>query len=169
MAVPPSAVDDTETTIVGFAAYTYVTVNDVLPAGSTGYPVITAPLVATVLPSGASVICVEDGACTYTPAANSTPGTDTYQYTVADSTNRTETATAVVTVTQTANTPPTADDDNYTVGVDRVLLLVGDNDSDQETTYYDRRARLETPPQHGTVVRSPPVYDASRIGCRQTR
>lgn len=91
----------------------------------------------------------------YTPAAGFS-GTDTFSYTVSDGKGGTVTATATVTVTPKANTPPTAHDINVTtiqdskdVLVDVLSKATDDNGDNLVVSAFDA-----TTAKGGTVTRS---------------
>ncbi len=90
------------------------------------------------------------GVFSYTPAAGFT-GVDSFQYRVFDTVGTSNVATVTITV----DTPPTADDDSYSLDEDMPLVvsaasgvLVGDADAENDPL----TAVVEIPPLHGSLV-----------------
>lgn len=101
----------------------------------------------TDLPKYGSVFIYNNGLYTYTPNSNF-QGTDTFSYTVTDSSGQKDTGTVTVAV-GSANASPTALDSTITINEDseKSGQLVA-NDSDGDAITY----AIATNPSHGTVT-----------------
>jgi hypothetical protein len=101
-APPPSAVDDTASTLINQPVTISVLANDTDPAGATITP---SSVALATSPTHGTAVAQADGTIIYTPNAGFT-GTDTFTYTESDSNDETSAAGAV-TVTVSTPTPPT--------------------------------------------------------------
>ena len=120
---PPIAADDALTTAEDGGATLDVRANDTDPDGG--------PLTVTAVTAGAhGVVTIEsDGSVGYAPVANYA-GPDAFDYTVADSTGATDSATVSVTVTA-VNDAPTATNDTASTAEDTTVVIdVVANDGD---------------------------------------
>ncbi len=125
---PPVATNDTATAVEDTAVTVAVLANDTDPEDN-----IDAGSVAIVSgPANGTATANDDGGVTYTPAANFS-GTNSFTYTVKDTSGETSNAATVfVTVTAT-NDPPVASDDTATAVEDTaVTIAVLDNDTDPD-------------------------------------
>jgi Tol biopolymer transport system component len=147
---PPDAVDDTATTAEDTAVNVPVLANDTAPEGN--------PLAIQAFTQGAhgAVVRADGQTLTYTPAANFS-GSDTFQYTVADSRGDIDTATVTITVTP-VNDRPVATADRYStylnvpVNIGAALgVLANDADIDGDSL----TAVVVTGPLRGTVSLAP--------------
>lgn len=112
----PTAVDDTYSIHAGqqlWVSAPGLLANDVDPDGN------ALSIEAPTSPSGGDVYVSSNGSVLYTPAATFT-GTDSFAYTVTDGRGGRSSATVYVNVT---NTPPTADDREYTTPTNVTLTV----------------------------------------------
>jgi hypothetical protein len=108
---PPTAVNDTKTTIENSATTISVLANDTMGSST----VVSSVTISTLPTHGTAVVNTSESpiTVTYTPTT-SYSGTDTFYYTITDGNGKT--GTAKVTVTITPFTPPTAVNDTATTG-----------------------------------------------------
>ncbi|WP_413166581.1 Ig-like domain-containing protein [Capilliphycus salinus ALCB114379] len=146
----PDAVDDT--LITGFNTPVTINVlgNDTDPEND--------PLTITTFEqnsaNGGTVARSENGQLIYTPAANFT-GTDTFEYTINDGNEGTDTATVTVTVDTRPNTNPDAVDDTLITGFNTpVTINVLGNDTDPENDPLSITTFDQNSANGGTVARS---------------
>lgn len=122
---PPVAVADSATALPGVPIAIPVLANDSDANGD--------PLVVTGVTDGAGGTAVAGASSvTYTPAAGFA-GTDAFAYTIADGQGGTATATVLVTVLGSTNTPPVAVPDGATTGAGlpvAIPVLANDGDAD---------------------------------------
>ncbi|WP_407659994.1 Ig-like domain-containing protein [Hyalangium gracile] len=124
---PPDAVNDTYTVLAdGGAQVLNVLLNDTF-APDTGE---TLTVTAVTQPATGGTVTLTGGVVSFTPAAGYT-GTTTFTYTLSDGNGGTDTATVTVNVSNTANNPPNAVDDTFTVDEDSSgnILAVLANDT----------------------------------------
>jgi len=123
----PNAVDDTASTEQDTAVTIDVTGND---SYGTDNPATSNPVVVSSAPTNGTATVVGDD-IEYTPAAGFV-GTDTFTYTIEDSTQDTDTASVTVTVTPKANGVPTANDDTVASvdqnSVDNTINVLANDD-----------------------------------------
>jgi hypothetical protein len=135
-AVPdaPVAVDDTATTSEDTPVTINVVANDTDGDGDT----LTAPN-ASIMgnPPGplATLTINGDGTITYTPVANFS-GTDTFRYTVSDSTGRWDFGEVTVTITAVNDAPDAVNDSASTNEDAAVTIAVRANDTDVENDAF---------------------------------
>ncbi|MEL6106467.1 MAG: tandem-95 repeat protein [Planctomycetota bacterium] len=145
---PPTGVADSFTVVEGTSANRLDVLGNDSIAPDTGE---TLTVTGAQSGTGATVVVSSDSlAIDYTPATGFT-GTDTFTYTVSDGTDSV-TVTSTVTV-NTANDPPTAVDDSFTIdedaSEDEYDLLANDTtDADNESFVIDS---VGTPSQGGTA------------------
>jgi VCBS repeat-containing protein len=118
-------------------------------------PAISASVDMTT-PNG-TLILNSDGSLTYTPHTGFI-GVDIFTYHANDGLANSNVATVTITVSAASNTPPVANNDNYTLTEDTQLtstlangVLINDTDADNNSL----TAVLVTQPLHGTVTMSP--------------
>ncbi|MFN7777771.1 MAG: Ig-like domain-containing protein, partial [Betaproteobacteria bacterium] len=145
-----------------------VSVNEVLTVSTFGSGVLgndsdpdspsagwTAQLVAGQGPQSGSVALAADGTFTYAPN-NDFVGDDSFVYRLSDGEGKSATATAYLVVGGTANVPPAALNDAYTVAEDGVLTVAAytagvlGNDSDGDGDPLS--ANLAQGPRFGTLT-----------------
>jgi large repetitive protein len=100
-------------------------------------------------PSNGTLSIDTDGTFTYIPDAGFS-GTDSFTYDVCDGTAAPQTVTVTINV-QTVNTPPQAEDDNFTTDEDTVLnasVAANDTDTDGDALTFD----LVSSTSNGTLV-----------------
>ncbi|MDC0712099.1 Ig-like domain-containing protein [Stigmatella sp. ncwal1] len=145
---PPTATDDAVTV----AANSGATVVPVLANDTTTPDAGETLTVTAVTQSANGTVTLVNGVVSYTPNPGFS-GTDTFTYTVSDGHGGTDTATVTVTVTPPVNTPPEANDDTVTVGVNSgatgVPVLANDTDADPGTVLS---VTAVTQPANGTVT-----------------
>ena len=137
----PIATNDTANTTPGTAVKIDLLANDQIPQGQQ----VTVNSVTT--PQHGTVVNNHDGTATYTPSSGFT-GTDTFNYTLADSNGQTV-STAAVSVTVTAVPIATNDTANTTPGTAVKIDLLA---NDQIPQGQQVTVNSVTTPQHGTVV-----------------
>ncbi|CUH77121.1 Ig-like domain-containing protein [Tropicibacter naphthalenivorans] len=144
----PVANDDADTTPVDTPVVVYVQGNDTDPDGD------ELTTVSATDPANGSVTVNPDGSITYTPDAGF-EGTDTFDYTIADPSGATSTATATVTVGEPVdNVAPVAVDDTETTPVDTpVVVDVLGNDTDANGDEISTVSA--TDPANGSVTVNP--------------
>lgn len=143
----PVAVDDVITTTAPDAVTFDPTDNDQEPDGEALTPSTVSD------PANGTAVINSDGTVTYTPDAGFV-GTDTFEVTVCDPQGNCDTSTTTVNVTATANEPPVAVDDQFTVPVDvDSILAVQANDSDPNGDALT--VTFVVQPTHGTVAINP--------------
>jgi uncharacterized repeat protein (TIGR01451 family) len=141
---PPTANDDTASTVVGTPVVIDVLANDSDPDGD------ALTVVGHTDPSHGSVDCSLGSSCTYTPASGY-EGPDSFTYTISDGKDVSAPATVSITVTALANRAPTANDDTSSTVANTpvtVGVLANDNDPDGDTLTVIGN----TPPLHGLVT-----------------
>jgi len=151
---PPTAVDDATPT----EKDTPVTVNVVANDSDPERGLVAGSVTVTGQPANGSVIC-NDGICTYTPAAGFT-GTDTFTYTVCDTSNACDTAIVTITVSGDApggnsdgSNPPEARDDSASTSAEApVTILVAPNDDDPDGDVDPATVSVVDHPDDGAVV-----------------
>ncbi len=123
---PPVASDDNVSTATGVPLTFDPSLNDVDPDGD-------ALEVSDVgEPQHGTAVVNQDGTVTYTPNPGYV-GTDTFEYTVTDPSNGTDTAVIQVFIVAGGNRPPVANPDRYTVPSGAsTLLVVTSNDTDPD-------------------------------------
>ena len=145
---PPTGVADTFTVVEGTTANRLDVLSNDSIAPDTGE---TLTVTAAQSSTGATVVVSSDSlAVDYTPATGFT-GTDTFTYTVSDGTESV-TVTSTVTV-NTANDPPTAVDDSFTIDEDTSedeydVLSNDTRDADNESFVIDS---VGTPSEGGSA------------------
>jgi outer membrane protein OmpA-like peptidoglycan-associated protein len=147
---PPNAVDDSYTVAMNSPAR----VLNVL-ANDTGAPDTGETLTVTEVtqPASGGTVTLAGGVVSFTPAAGFT-GTVTFTYTISDGT-LTDTATVVVTVSETPNNPPTARDDSYSVDRNSpatVLEVLANDTSDPDLGETLTVTAVTQPASGGTVT-----------------
>jgi hypothetical protein len=121
---PPVANDDSGTTALNTPITLNVSINDTDPDGD----LVPNSVVAGTSPNGTITKNPANGELTFTPANNFT-GTTSFEYTIADSTGKTDTAT--VTINVLPNQAPNAVNDTSTTKKDQsVIIPVLSNDTD---------------------------------------
>jgi hypothetical protein len=143
---PPTASDDLGLTVAEAPTVINVLANDVDRDGDSVHIIaFTPPAHGTVLNNG-------NGSFTYTPRADFS-GSDSFTYTVADSSGLATTATVTVTVSP-VNDPPVAEPQHVITAADRpvALTLVGHDKDGDPLTFI-----IVTPPTHGSLSGLPPV------------
>ncbi|MEM8970539.1 MAG: cadherin-like domain-containing protein [Pseudomonadota bacterium] len=130
----PVAIDDALTTDQGVALLIDAAVD--LLANDTDANGDTLSVTAFTQPANGTLVDNGNGTYTYTPNS-SFIGTDTFSYTVNDGNGGTDTSTVAITISDPANTPPTASADTYNTDEDTVLniaaatgVLANDTDLD---------------------------------------
>jgi hypothetical protein len=142
----PTAVADTAVTPENQAVTIAVLANDT-DTGGTLNPASVA--VSTAAAHGTTAVNATTGAITYTPASGYY-GTDTFQYTVADSTG---VRSAPATVTVTVDAPPNAVADSAVTPENQpVTIAVLGNDTDPEGTINPASVAVSTAAAHGTTA-----------------
>lgn len=103
--------------------------------------------------SGSSVKVNSDGTITYTPGSQAfSSGSDSFQYTVADTKGAVSSPTTV-TLTVAANSPPVANNDSATVSAGgSVTIDVTKNDTDVNDNLDPSSVVILSTPANGTVV-----------------
>lgn len=145
---PPLAVDDAYTTNVDIPVMDNVLINDTDPEGD----VLTANTILVTPPSNGTVVLNADGTFTYTPNAGYV-GVDMFTYETCDSSGACDEALVTITVLPLGNTPPLANDDNYTTDED--VSVTGNvlmNDTDPDGDVLAGNVILVNPPTNGIVV-----------------
>lgn len=122
---PPHAVNDTATVAASQYVDIQVRANDTDPNGDP----LTITLVSTPT-AGTATIMSSGTYVRYTAPA--TTGVQTFNYTISDGNNGTDTATVTVTVTAPPNTPPNAVNDYYQTTNTSFLANVRANDTDAD-------------------------------------
>lgn len=149
---PPVADDDSYST--GFGAVLTVAAADGVLNGDTD--VDDDPLTAAIAsePSNGAVMLNADGSFSYTPNAGFS-GEDSFTYTVSDPSGENDTGTVTITVNESPNSAPVADDDSYSTGFDEKLtiaaadgVLDGDTDVDDDML----TAAIAMPPTNGIAT-----------------
>jgi VCBS repeat-containing protein len=116
---------------------------------------LTASVVAGSGPAHGTLAFNQNGAFSYTPAANFN-GTDTFTYKASDGTVQSNPATVTITVTP-VNDAPTAAADTYDTPEDTALTIAAPgvlgNDSDPDSSTLT--AAVVTGPGHGTLTLNP--------------
>ena len=138
---PPTATDDTATTLEDSPVTISVLLNDTDPEGETLTPSVTAQ------PAHGSA-AVQGSAIVYTPAANYN-GPDSFTYSASDG-SASDGATVSVTVTPVQD-PPVANDDTASSAEDTpatIVVLTNDADSDGDSLTPSVTAQ----PAHGTAA-----------------
>lgn len=144
--VPPIAVNDSGSTSEDTAVSINVLANDSDPDGGT----VTVVAADSESAAGGTVAC-SGGSCTYTPDVDFN-GSDSFSYTIADTSGLTDTATVSISVAS-VNDAPTARDDVASTSVDvPVLVSVLSNDSDPEGDQRTISAFDSTTAAGGTVA-----------------
>jgi parallel beta-helix repeat protein len=127
---PPTAQNDTDTTLEDTAVTTNVVANDSDPNNDP----LTLTSFSVNSAQGGTVNCTSGGLCTYTPPLNFS-GTDTYTYQISDGNGGS--AAALVTITVSAvNDNPVANGDTATTPEDTAVttnVLLNDTDVDSAT------------------------------------
>ena len=143
---PPNAVADSAVTEENQAVSIAVLANDTDSVGTINPASVT---VSTAAAHGTTAINTTTGAITYTPTAGYY-GTDTFQYTVANTVGGTS---APATVTVTVDAPPTAAADSAVTPENQaVTIAVLANDTDAEGTINPASVAVSTAPAHGTTA-----------------
>ena len=149
--LPPIANADTATTMENQAVAISVLANDTDASGTIN-PASVA--IKTAPAHGTTSVNPTTGVVTYTPA-DGFVGTDTLQYTVADTLGDVS-APASVTVTVSAPLPPIANADTATTMENQaVAISVLANDTDASGTINPASVAIKTAPAHGTTSVNP--------------
>ena len=143
---PPVAVADSAVTEENKAVSIAVLANDTDPVGTINP---TTVAVSTAAAHGITAVNATTGAITYTPTSGFY-GTDTFQYTVA---NTLGAASTPATVTVTVDAPPVAAADSAVTEENKaVSIAVLANDSDPVGTINPASVAVSTTPAHGTTA-----------------
>src|SRR5204863_895358 len=117
-------------------------------------PGSTVTVRSATQPGHGSATINADGTVTYTPASGFT-GSDSFTYTIADTTGGSSTGTVTIQVTPAvqANHPPVANNDSYATTRDTVLTVAAPgvlgNDTDADGDHLT--ATIVSSPAHGAV------------------
>lgn len=154
--LPPIAVDDSATTPMGNSVPISVAVNDD-DRGEDDLDLTSVTV--SQPPTNGAAICNDAGVCTYTPAPGFV-GTDSFNYTICDTSSACDTATVTITVLAPlplppppANAPPVASNDTATTDAGSpVTIPVADNDTDPEDDLVPDSVSVVIPPANGSAT-----------------
>ena len=149
---PPVALDDAVTTLEDAAVEIVVLGNDSDPESNISPDSV---VIVTASQNGTTVVNPLTGTVTYTPAANFF-GSDSFTYTIADTTGLTSGAATVSITVAAVNDAPVAANDSAVTDEDMaVVIAVTSNDSDLDGAIDESTVTVQATPANGTVVIDP--------------